>query len=62
MKRERARVAMAMTMAMRVAGNKEVKGSKGNGIGDEGGMQQRGKWQQRQKQWQQGQRESNSNY
>ncbi len=30
---------------MRVVGDKEGKGSKGHGIGNESGMQQRGGWQ-----------------
>jgi hypothetical protein len=36
-KRERVRVARVMAMAMRVAGNKEGKGDKGNGDGNKGG-------------------------
>ncbi len=36
---KRARVARAMVMAMRVAGNKENKGGMGNGIGNKGGRQ-----------------------
>ncbi len=40
--------------AMRVVGNEEAKGGKSNGVGDNGGVQQRGQWQQWQKQWRQG--------
>jgi hypothetical protein len=36
---KRARAARAMATAMRVAGDKEGKGGKGHGIGNEGGMQ-----------------------
>jgi hypothetical protein len=40
------RVARAMVMAMRVAGDKEGKGNKeNNGVGDKDGVQQRGQWQ-----------------
>ncbi len=35
---KRARAVRAMVMAMRVVGGKEGKGSKGNGVSDEGGM------------------------
>ncbi len=35
----------AIVMAMRVVGNKEGEGGTGYGIGNEGGMQQRGQWQ-----------------
>jgi hypothetical protein len=49
-----ARVARVMVTAKRVPGNKEGKGGKDHGIGDEGGMQQRGRWQQQRGQWQQG--------
>ncbi len=41
---KRAKVARAMVTAMRVVGDKEGKGGKGNGIGDKGSVQQRGKW------------------
>ncbi len=41
-KMKRARVARAVVMAMRVPDNKEGEGGKGNGIGKEGGMGQRG--------------------
>ncbi len=42
-----ARVARAMTMAMRIGGNEESngKGGKSNGDGNEGGGQQIGQWQ-----------------
>ncbi len=36
---KRVRAARATVTAMRVVGNKEGKGGKGNGIGDKGGMQ-----------------------
>ncbi len=38
-KRARVRVARAMMTVMRVVGNKEDKGGKGNGNGDKGGGQ-----------------------
>ncbi len=42
---KRARMARAMVMAMRVVGNKEGKGDdKKDGGGNEGGVQQRGRW------------------
>ena len=42
---KRARVDRAMVTEMRVVGNKEGKGNdKKDGIGDKGGMQQRGQW------------------
>jgi hypothetical protein len=48
---KRARVERAMVMAMRVAGNKEVKvNDKKDGVGNEGGVQQRGQWQRLQEQ------------
>jgi hypothetical protein len=43
---KRARATRAMVTAMRVVGNKEGRVSKGHGISNEGGMQQRGQWQQ----------------
>ncbi len=43
-----ARAARAMVTKMRVSGNKEGKGGKGHDIGNKGGVQQRGQWQQRQ--------------
>jgi hypothetical protein len=45
---KRVRASRALVMVMRVVGNKEGKGGKGHGIGEEGDMQRRGKWQQRQ--------------
>ncbi len=36
--------ARAMVTTKRVPGNREGKGGKGHGIGDEGGVQQRGQW------------------
>ncbi len=48
---KRARMARVMVTAMRVPVNKEGKGSTGHGIGNEGGMRQRGQWQQGQEQW-----------
>ncbi len=46
MKRAVARAARAISLAMRMAGNKEVdvKGGKGDGNGNDGGGQQRGQW------------------
>ncbi len=35
---KRVRAARAMVMVMRVPGNKEGEGGKGNGVGDEGGV------------------------
>jgi hypothetical protein len=49
---ERLRVARAMVTAMNVVGDKEGKGGTSHGIGNKGGMQQRGQWQQQQEQWQ----------
>ncbi len=43
-----------MVTTMRFPGNKEGKGGKGHGVGNEGGVQQRGQWRQRQERWQQG--------
>jgi hypothetical protein len=51
---KRARMARAMVMAMRVPVNEEDKGSTSHGIGNEGGVRQRGRWRRRQEQWQQG--------
>ncbi len=49
---KRARVERAMVLAMRVAVDKEGKGNnEKDGISDEGGMRQRGKWQRQQEQW-----------
>jgi hypothetical protein len=39
---KRARVARAMVMAIKVAGDKEGKGGMGDGISNKGGVQQRG--------------------
>jgi hypothetical protein len=39
---KRARMARAMVTAMRVPVNKEGEGSTGYGVGDEGGVRQRG--------------------
>ncbi len=39
-----ARAARAMVTTKRVPGNREGEGGKGHGIGDEGGVQRRGKW------------------
>jgi hypothetical protein len=44
-----------------VPGNREGKGGKGHGIGDEGGVQQRGQWQQQQGRWRRGWRASMGN-
>ncbi len=41
---KRVRMARAMVTAMRVPVNEEGEGSTGHGIGEEGGMQQRGRW------------------
>ncbi len=44
---KRARVARTMVMAMRAAGDDEGEGDKEDtGVGNKGGMQQRGRWQQ----------------
>ncbi len=52
---KRARVERAMVSAMRVVVNEEGEGNdEKDGIGDEGGMQQRVRWQRRQEQWLQG--------
>ena len=39
-----ARAARVMVTTKRVPGNREGKGGKGHGIGNEGGMQRRGQW------------------
>ncbi len=36
----------AMVTTKRVPANREGKGGKGHGVGDEGGVQRRGQWQQ----------------
>ncbi len=46
-----ARAARAMVTTKRVPGNREGKGGKGHGIGDEGGVQQRGQWRQQRGRW-----------
>jgi hypothetical protein len=44
---KRARVDRAMVKEMRVVGNKEGKGNDTkDGVGDEGGVQQSGRWRQ----------------
>jgi hypothetical protein len=58
---KRARMARAIVTAMRVPVNKEGKGGTGHGIGNEGGMQQRGQWGQWQEPWQWEGRESYGN-
>ncbi len=56
---KRARVARVMVTAMRVPVDEDGEGdNKKNGGGNEGGMRQRGRWQRRQEQWQQGWRAS----
>ncbi len=45
---KRARMARAMVTAMRVPVNEEGEGGTGHGVGDEGGVRQRGQWQRRQ--------------
>ncbi len=52
---KRVRVDRAMVTEMRVVGNKEGKGkNEKDGIGDKGGMRQRGRWKQLQERWQRG--------
>ncbi len=41
---KRARMARAMVTAIRVPVDKEGKGGTGHGVGNKGGMQQRGQW------------------
>ncbi len=49
---KRVRVDRAMVTEMRVVGKKEGKDDdKKDGIGNEGGVQQRGQWQRLQEQW-----------
>jgi hypothetical protein len=49
---KKARVERVMVTAMRVAGKKEGKGdNKKNGIGNKGGVQQRGQWRRLQERW-----------
>jgi hypothetical protein len=50
---KRARVDGAMVMAMRVVGDEEGKGNdKKDGVGNEGGVRQRGRWRWLQERWQ----------
>jgi hypothetical protein len=52
---KRARVDRAMMTEMRVVGDKEGKGdNEKDGVGDEGGVQQRGRWRWLQEQWRRG--------
>ncbi len=52
---KRARVDRAMVMEIRVVGNEEGKGNEEkDDVGDEGGVQQRGRWQRLQEQWRRG--------
>jgi hypothetical protein len=51
---KRARMARAMVTAMRVLVDKEGEGGTGHGVGNEGGVQQRGQWRWRQEQWRRG--------
>ncbi len=49
---KRARVERAMVTAMRVAVDEEGEGDdEKDGVGDEGGVQQRGRWRWRQERW-----------
>ena len=41
---KRARLARAMVTAMRVPVDEEGKGGTGHGVGNEGGVRQRGRW------------------
>ncbi len=56
-----ARAARVMVTTKRVPGNREGEGGKGHGIGDERGVQRRGKLRQQQGRWQQGWRVSDGN-
>ncbi len=58
---KRVRMARAMVTAMRVPVDEEGEGGTGPVIGNKGGVQQRGRWQWRQEQWQRGWRASDSN-
>ncbi len=58
---KRVRVARVMVPLTRAAEDKEGKSSMGHCLGNKGGMQQRGQWQQRQEQWGQGCRASGGN-
>jgi hypothetical protein len=49
---KRARVERSMVTAMRVAVDKEGEGNdEKDGVGDKGGVRQRGRWQRRQERW-----------
>jgi hypothetical protein len=41
---KRVRVSRVMVVTIKVAGNKEGKSGMGHGVGNKGGMQQRGQW------------------
>ncbi len=58
---KRAGMARTMVTAMRVPVDEEGKGGTGHGIGDEGGVRQRGRWRRRQERWQRGWRASDGN-
>ncbi len=58
---KRARMARAMVTAMRVPINEEGEGGTGHGIGNKGGVRQRGQGRRRQEQWQQGWQASDGN-
>jgi hypothetical protein len=50
--KKRARVDRAMVMELRVVGDKEGKGNnKKDGVGNKGGVRQRGQWQRLQERW-----------
>ncbi len=52
---KRARVDKAMVMEIRVVGNEESKGDdKKDDVGDEGGVQRRGRWRGLQERWRRG--------
>ena len=55
---KRASMARAMVTAMRVPVNEDGEGGTGHGVGNEGGVRRRGRWQRRQEQWRQGWRAS----
>ncbi len=55
---KRARMARAMVMAMRVPVDEEGEGGTSHGVGDEGGVQRRGRGRRRQERWRQGWRMS----
>ncbi len=58
---KRVRVARVMVMATRVMGNKEGEGGTGHCVSNEGGVQQRGRWQRQREQWGQECRASDGN-